>query len=278
MRKWKLAISSADDAPATSPILLKGTVCDNLKAAASLGYDAIEVHMRETEPIDVERISDIMEKYKVKIAMLVTGRLNTEAHLSLMDDDAQIAAQAREGLKHYIDIAEQLGAGIVIGWAKGKVPAGKEKRPYMDRLAQHLAALGEYGQIRNVPLNLEVINRYETNIFNTAYETVDFLKKYSLKNCFVHLDTFHMNIEENDMYEAIRCTKGLLGYFHIADNDRNFIGHGMLNCRKIFDTLEETGYKGYISVECLPLPDALTAARNSLSHIKKCASGFEGFK
>lgn len=267
MKKWKLAISSADIAPDTSPILLKGSVYDNLETAASLGYDAIEVHMRETASIDVERISRIKEKRSVQIAMLVTGRLKTEGHLSLLDDDAQIAMQACEALKRYIETAAQLGAGIIIGWAKGNIDAGKEREPYMDRLAKYLAVLGEYGLAYGVPINLEVINRYETNVFNTARETVDFLEKYSLKNCYVHLDTFHMNIEEADMLEAIRYARMCLGYFHIADNDRNFVGHGALNFEKIFGTLEEIDYHGYVSVECLPLPDGITAARNSIANI-----------
>ena len=269
MRNWKLAISSADSAPATSPILLQGTVCDNLEKAASLGYDAIEVHMRETEPIDIDIISEKMKKHNVRIAMVLTGRLNTEAHLSLMDDDENIIRQAIEGLKRYIDIARQLDAGIVIGWAKGTIPPGEKRELYMDRLANHLRTISGYGLKRNVPINLEVINRYETNVFNTALETVGFLQKYSLKNCFVHLDTFHMNIEEKDMYDAIRCCKGRLGYFHVADNDRNFVGHGELNFERIFSTLGEIGYEGYISVECLPIPDGLTAAKNSISQIKR---------
>lgn len=269
MNKWRLGISSADNAPETAPILLKGSIYSNLETASSLGFDAIEVHMLDTEKIDYSRINLVCEKYNVKIAMLVTGRLNTVRHLSLLDDDNKVAEQAREGLKHYIDIAARLGCGIVIGWAKGNVPAGKDRSLYIDRLAEHLSVLDEYGHNCNVPINLEVINRYETNIFNTSRETVDFLDKYSLKNCFVHLDTFHMNIEEVNIPDAIRYAGPRLGYFHIADNDRRYIGHGALDFKNIFGILKEISYKKYISLECLPFPNSIAAAQNSKSYIDR---------
>lgn len=269
MQKWKFALSSADSSPATAPILLNGSIEENLMTAASLGYDAIEVHMREDACLDYDKILRVMEETGVKISMIVTGRLNTEGKCNLMDDVPYVAQAAMAGLCRYIDIASRLHAGLVLGWVKGNVPVGKANTPYMHRLASALKELDVKAGDAGVPLNIEVINRYETNVFNTANETVNFVKEHNLKHCYVHLDTFHMNVEERDFSEAIRIAGDRLGYFHVADSNRHAVGDGRLDFQGILQSLKEIGYEGYISVECLPIPDGITAARTSLARLNE---------
>lgn len=268
MYQWKYAVSSADDAPGTAPILLKGSIEQNLEKAAAIGYDAIEVHTREDAALDYEAIRAAERRTGVKVAMVITGRLNTEGECSLLSDIPYVTAAAMDGMRQYIDMAQQLGADIVIGWVKGNVPKGGAREKYMDRLAKNLASLAAYAQARQVRILLEVINRYEVNVFTTAEETMSFLEKYQLANCYVHLDTFHMGIDECDPVEAIRRCRGKLGYVHLADNSRRYPGSGQFDFRRILDALEDTGYQGYLSVECLPWPDGGEAARRALAHMK----------
>ncbi len=272
MKDWKYALSSADEAPDTAPILLKGTIQENLRMASKLGYDAIEVHLRETEELDYEEILQTMNETGTRISMIVTGRLNTEGKCNLMDEIPYIAAAAVDGMKMYIDMAAKLKADIVIGWVKGNVPPGKNREKCMGRLAGNLKILADYSQVRNVRLNLEVINRYEVNVFTTAEETIRFLDKYQIPNCYLHLDTFHMSIDEFSMVETIRSCKGRIGYMHFADNSRKYPGSGMFDFGVIIATLEEVGYDGYLAVECLPWPDDQSAAIKALKHLKMQAN------
>ena len=99
---------------------------------------------------------------------------------------------------------------------------------------------------------------------------VDFLEAYRLDNCFVHLDTYHMNIEEADPYAAIRRCGARLGYFHVADNSRRYPGSGQLDFRRLLRTLQETGYSGWITVECIPDPDRGTAAQKAIRYLRGC--------
>jgi len=269
MRKWRLAVSSADRAPESAPILLQGTITENLLQAAKLGYDAIEVHTRETAQLDYDEIEKIVASSGVKVCMVITGRLNTEGKCSLIDDRPYVVNAAIEGMKQYIDMASKLNADIVIGWVRGNIPQGGNKEYYFNRLAQNLKILAEYGKQKNVKLNIEVINRYEINTFNTAKETVDFIEKYDIPNCYVHLDTFHMNIEEKDFKEAISICKSKLGYVHIADNTRWYPGSGQIDFKQIVNCLEKVGYTGYLSVECLPCPDKVSAAKNAIDYLNK---------
>ena len=268
MKHWKFAVSSADEAPATAPILLQGTVEENLQKAADLGYDAIEVHTREDVELDYEAIRAAYRRTGARVSMVITGRLNTEGMCSLVADEPYIVSAAMDGMKQYIDMAQQLEADIVIGWVKGNVPKGGRREKYLDRLARNLRILAAYGKERNVRLNLEVINRYEVNIFTTAAETVQFLEKYHLDNCYVHLDTFHMEIDECDPVDAIRLCKGKLGYFHLADSSRRYPGSGQFDFSRILDALVEIDYDGYLSVECLPYPNGEAAAEKAILFLK----------
>lgn len=266
---WKFALSSADEAPLCAPILLRGNICENLRKAAKLGYDGLEVHTRETAEVDINRIKATCEETGVKIASLVTGRLNTEGKCNLMDDVPYVMNAAIEGMKKYIDLAAELETDIIIGWVKGNVPEGKTREKYLSRLGKNIGILSEYANVKKVRLNLEVINRYEVNVFTTAKETLEFINRHDLKNCFVHLDTFHMNIEEKDSVEAIKMCGKQLGYIHFADNNRCYPGSGQIDFRKIIKSLKEINYQGYLAVECLPYPDSDTAAIEALECLKE---------
>lgn len=268
MEAFKYALSSADAAPATAPILLQGTVCENLRAAAKLGYSAIEVHTREDAPLPYEEIAATAEACGVGVAMVVTGRLNTEGGLSLLDESPHAAAAALEGMRRYANMAQRLGAGLVVGWVRGNIPPGGSAAKYLARLAETLRQVCLYAQSKGVPVNLEVINRYEVNTLNTAAETLAFLQQHDIPNCFIHLDTFHMGIEEADPVAAIELCRGRLGYFHVADNTRGYPGSGQFNFAALLNALRRTGYTGYVSVECLPKPTAATAAKQAIQHLR----------
>ena len=83
---------------------------------------------------------------------------------------------------------------LILGWVRGRIPAGGSRKKYMDRLARNLKVVDSYAAEKQVRIMIEVINRYEINTFNTAEEVMTFLEQYDLPNCYAHLDTFHMGI------------------------------------------------------------------------------------
>ena len=269
MRQWNYSVSSADSAPATAPLLLMGSPEANLETASKLGYRAIEIHTREDEMQDISSVREAMERCGVAISAIVTGRLNTEGGCDLMSDKPYVTEACINGLMKYIDLAEMMSTDIILGWARGKVPAGGDRAKYMSRLARNLKTLDRYAGDKGVRIMIEVINRYEINTFNTADELMGFLEEYDLPNCFAHLDAFHMGIDEVDPYEAIRRCGKRLGYFHLADNSRKYPGSGQFDFAKLLETLEDTDYEGYLSVECLPWPDHIQAAERALQFMRE---------
>lgn len=241
-----------------------------MELAADYGYDAIEFHTRENFCFDDEKLRQMRQEGRGDICALVTGRLYTEGGYSLLDSDPAVAERAMAGLKTYIESASRLGVDIVLGWAKGNVPAGGDRAAYLDLLARQLSDLDAYAAERNVRILVEVINHYETNLFNTASETLAFFDEHHLNNCYVHLDTYHMGLEECDPYAAIRLCGSRLGYFHVADNSRRYPGSGQFDFRRILATLAEICYSGYVTVECIPEPDRRTAAQKAIEHLKAC--------
>ena len=272
MSSFKYAISSADEAPKSAPILLTGSICENLKKAAALGYNAIEVHTREDAAIDYAGIASAMKDTNTAISMVVTGRLFTQGRCNLIDDAPYVTTAAMEGMKRYIEIAARLNAGIIVGWAKGNIPAGGTRETYLDRLGGNLNILCELGKKSGVTVNLEVINRYEVNLFTTMAETRDFIRSYGLSNCYIHMDSFHMFIDEKDPFAALKDCGDLLGYLHVADYSRQYPGSGYMDFTRILKILDEINYKGYVSVECLPIPTKEEAAAKAIAHLKGCAA------
>lgn len=275
MRTWKYGISFAERTPLSAPLPLEGDLFESMKKAHAYGYDAVEFHTRESYEFDYARIRSMREAGEGDVRILVTGRLCTEGGYSLLDAEESRARYAIDHLKIYVDKASALGADIVLGWIKGTVSAEKSRGEAMTILAQRLRKVNDYSKKRGVKLLVEVINRYETNIFNTARETLDFFRQYQLDNCFVHLDTFHMNIEEADMCAAIRCCGNRLGYVHVAENTRTYPGSGALDFRAVLKALKDIRYDGFITVECLPKPDRETAAKKAIEHLMACESDGE---
>ena len=98
---------------------------------------------------------------------------------------------------------------------------------------------------------------------------MEFLEQHELNNCYAHLDAFHMGIDECDPTEAIRRCGKRLGYFHLADNSRRYPGSGCFDFASMLKALEEIGYDGYLSVECLPYPNGEEAAKRALAYMKQ---------
>ena len=110
------------------------------------------------------------------------------------------------------------------------------------RVAEKAKAVG-------VTINLEIVNRFESNLLNTAAEGMDFLRDTVMDNVYLHLDTFHMNIEEADPAQAIALAGDRLGYFHVGESHRGYLGSGTIDFAPILDALIAQNYDDYITIE-----------------------------
>ena len=268
---FKLSVSYAKSRPVTAPLPLCGDFSKAIREAKELGFQAIEIHGRETE-FDAAFISEakkIMVSEDMHIAALVSGRLYNETLISIADPVEQKRLWAVARLKEYIDAAAELDTDVVLGWIRGRISAELPASLYFEGLDKSMKELDEYALEKGVKLLLEVINRYEVDVFKTAEETLGYIRKNGLKSTYIHLDTFHMNIEETDMIAAIETAGDRLGYVHAADNTRLYPGSGRLDFERILGKLKDAGYEGFVNVECFPVPDGHTAAERAAAFLKK---------
>lgn len=257
----RLAVTGAIDGKPKAPLLLRGDLAEVVKEAAAIGYKGIEIHVPDIWKWDAAAFAESCRAAGVAVSALVSGQLNVRQGLSLTHADAGVAAKAVEGLKLFADAAAIAGTGVVVGWVRGLVGEAVE-----ENLAKQAAALrevGAYARDKGVPMYIEAINRYELDSLNTAAEIVRFIETNDIPNTYVHLDTYHMNIEEYSAEKGIRDAGSHLGYFHVAENTRWYPGHDRLDFDKVFEALGRAGYDGFVSVECLPFPTGPEAARRA---------------
>jgi D-psicose/D-tagatose/L-ribulose 3-epimerase len=109
--------------------------------------------------------------------------------------------------------------------------------------------IAKEAQKSGITIALEPVNRYETNLLNTAQQTVDFINEVGEPNVMVHLDVYHCNIEEDGYRNPILACGDRLGYVHIGESHRGYLGTGTIDFAKFFDALAEVDYGGYITFE-----------------------------
>jgi D-psicose/D-tagatose/L-ribulose 3-epimerase len=112
-----------------------------------------------------------------------------------------------------------------------------------------LAGLAKAARDRGMSLGLEICNRYETNVVNTARDALRLADDIGEDNVFIHLDTYHMNIEEDDLVRPVREVGDRLGYIHIGENHRGYLGSGHLDFTAFFHALIDIHYTGPITFE-----------------------------
>ena len=146
-----------------------------------------------------------------------------------------------------------------LGEFSGKGPTEDEWKWGKDILSQ----AADHARSVNVPLVVEYLNRFECYFLNCAADTARFVREVDHPNLKMMYDTFHANIEEKDLAEAIRCCAAETVHVHISENDRSTPGEGHVDWETTFKTLKEVGYDGWFVVEAfgLALPDLAAATK-----------------
>jgi sugar phosphate isomerase/epimerase len=247
----------------------KGDLETNLAQIASLGYDGVELAIRDPKLIDLDLLDGLVRKHGLSVPAIGTGQAWGEEGLSFTDPDPEVRYAAIERIKSHFPVASHFGSVIIIGLLRGIVKPGVDHAQAMDWLVEALRECSEAARPHDICLALEPINRYETTLINNVVEGLDLIERVGADNFGLLLDTFHMNIEEADIQASIRDCGERIFHFHVADSNRWYPGAGHLDFASILEALFATGYKGWVSGEFLPEPDVKTAARESLKNLKK---------
>ena len=262
--KFSLVLSTQ---PASfSALAYKGKLQENIKKVKNLGYDGIELAVRDPDLLNIEDLQNILSENNLPVPAIGTGQAYGEERLSFTADDASIRQKAIARIKAQVRLAKILHAQVIIGLIRGASTAKNKDVQYERWLIEALQLCA--AEDDNVKLVIEPINRYETDLINLVSQGVHLIEKIQMKNVGLLLDTFHMNIEEPSITESILASQPHLFHFHVADSNRWYPGAGHIDFREILELLDKIGYNGFISAEILPLPDPDTAAEQAIRHLR----------
>lgn len=252
-----------------SALAFKEDFARSIKKVAGLGYEGVELAIRDPDKVDQGKITKLVKSYHLEVPAIGTGQAYGEEGLSFSHPRFEIRKRAVERIKNHVNFAAKFSAQVIIGLIRGKVEEGVSREKAEKWTLDCIRECARKAQGLGVSLTIEPLNRYETNFLNTIAETVRFIKKIDLSNIGILIDTFHMNMEEVSINESIKNSKNYLSHVHVADSNRWAPGSGHLDFPRIIKTLEEIDYKGYISAEILPLPDPDSAASLAIKHLRR---------
>lgn len=264
----KLSVTIVTDASMSAPVLLRGSYFKTIKKAAKIGYKGVEIHLSDPEEVEQDAIYDYCKKYSIKISSLGTGSSYSRDGLSLSSINEETRKSAVNRIISHIDFASRMKSKVIIGLMRGLKKENESYKKFKKNLKKSLLECLDYAEKKEVSLVLEAINRFECDTFNTLKETGDFIKGFSSDKLKLHIDTFHMNIEERNINQSIIEYGDLIDHVHFADSNRWYPGQGHFDFSETVTALREIGYNGYIAIECLPLPGPEQAAVGAYNYCK----------
>ena len=224
--------------------------------AAKYGMDVVEIALLTPELIDVDHTVKVLKQYGVA----PSGSLC----LPMEDTAALHPARAEKFLQKALETAHALGCKILggvtysaLGWRSGLAPTEQELANIAKALKPIARRAAEYGML----LGIEPCNRYETHLLNTTTQSLAMIERIGEPNVTIHLDTYHMNIEEkgigNGILQAGRHTR----YIHISESDRGVPGTGTIDWNDVFGAIKKSGFEGDLVVESfVTLPPEIASA------------------
>jgi D-psicose/D-tagatose/L-ribulose 3-epimerase len=221
-----------------------------LPHVAALGFDWIEVPLETIGDLDYHRARHLLEEHQLGISACAAIGPDRD----LIHPEEAVRANARAYLQQAIKATAALGAQNLVGplyAAVGRVwsMSNEERERDTALLVDQLRTLGDYAAAHNVTLCIEPLNRFETSFLNLAAQGIELVKRVDHPAVQLMLDTFHMNIEERALGEAIRAAGPWLRHFHACENDRGAPGSGHVPWHEVFVALHEIGYNGPLVIE-----------------------------
>lgn len=215
-----------------------------IAAAVDYKMDFIEIALLDAPSVDAGHTRALLEKHGLR-AVCSLGLPEPAwasqrpeaaiAHLeTAMEKTAEMGALALTGVT-YGGIGERTGVS----------PTKAE----LDNVARVLGAAARRAKSLGIDLGIEPVNRYETHLINTGWQAVEMIERVGADNIFIHLDTYHMNIEEKGAANGILDARNHLRYIHLSESDRGTPGCGTCDWDEIFATLAAIGFKGGLAME-----------------------------
>ena len=220
-------------------------LCDVVQ---EMGFNVFEV-----TPVDPNAFPATKLRNRAKdLGISLNANFALPREANTISPDPAVRAKGIELSKKVVDLCIEAGVEVYCGanycawgYMSGRRRSADEWAWGVDAYRQ----IGEYAAGSGLTIAVETLNRFESHYLNTAADACAFIDEVGLDNCKVHLDTFHMIREEDNLAEAIRSTGSRLGYFHACGSHRGIPGRDMVPWDATFQALKDVGYDYVVGVE-----------------------------
>jgi D-psicose/D-tagatose/L-ribulose 3-epimerase len=219
------------------------------------GFDFVELLVPEPGELDLAATRRALDDNG--LGVVLAARVNLDRNLC--SDDAAKRHAGRDYLRTCVDVAQALGARTVGGPLYGNPLVFAARAPHpvdealrqrrVDWCVQGLRDAAPHAAAARVVLGVEPLNRFETDMLNTTRQGVALMQLVDHSSVGLVLDTFHMNMEDDDIADAIRAAAGHTAHFQANENHRGYLGTGHIDWTTTVRALADVGYAGTISLE-----------------------------
>ncbi len=212
--------------------------------AARYKFDFVEIAVLNPRRIDAPHTRKLLESSGLR----AVGSLGLPEGCWLSKDTDKGVAFLKAALDCVAAMGAEALSGVVYGGIGERTGVPPTQAEY-DNIARGLAEAAAYADRLGLQLGIEPVNRYESHLLNTGWQGVAMIEKVGAANMFLHLDTYHMNIEEKGAGNGIIAGREHLRYIHLSESDRGTPGAGTCDWDEIFSTLKAVGFKGGLAME-----------------------------
>ena len=246
---------------------------DLLKKIKDLGYDAVEFAIEDMSDTHLQKIGDEVKRFGLET--IICGAFGPDR--SIIDPDENIRKNGLKYIKDLFKVCGAVNAKTIVGptYSVGIYdfilePGGRKEAE--KRFVESLKEIAPEAQNKNIRIAVEPLLRYESNFLNLGEDALRLIEQVDSPAVGLHLDPYHMNLEEASFAGPIKQAGNKLYHFHICENDRGTAGTGTINWDEIFTALKEINYEGYLSVESCD-PDGLGPAISKLAAVWRKYNG-----
>ncbi|MGZ9163610.1 MAG: sugar phosphate isomerase/epimerase family protein [Anaerolineales bacterium] len=216
----------------------------------SMGFDILEISIENPDLIDINVVREILKENQLE--GIVCGAFGPNRNIC--SSDPEIRENAQKYVLWLIDAAAQLASETVCGpmyssVGKAHIEDPIERQKEWQRAVSGIKEMAEAAQKKGVKLALEPLNRFETDMINVVSQGLRFIDETGMENVGLHLDAFHMHLEEKDSADAIRKAGKKIFHFHACENDRGIPGTGQVRWNEIAKALKDINYQGPVVIE-----------------------------
>ena len=260
-------VATPDVAIADSVTAYQGPLQKTFGDIAAYGYDGVELMTIDPGKLNWDEVKKTAEDLGLVVGLVCTGEIYGQLGLSFADPDTGRRREAVDRVNGIIDFAASQNAKVNIGRVRGQYRPDVAREQTEEWAVEAFQAISDHAAPKGVMIALENVTILQTNFINTMAEARRIIDMTDRPNFRAMIDVFHLNLEERDIYQAIRDYADINVHVHLCDNNRRYPGNCGLDFERIIQTFHDVGYDDLYSTEVFQLPSMEECAKRSIAYL-----------